>query len=420
LFHCTSSRTRACYERALVRILSELLSEMIKMLTVAVVLLALALLHPFAVCASAGQNSANYPEISIPGAPDHGIFDPSIARNGAGKLYMTLSGVASTVPGGDFNTLAVRTYLASSSDQGKTWQLGGVVNPDVQVNVKGDRGSWQSEVSTLAFDPHAPKESRWKLVWHQYLAVKGDRKFAHGWMAYKEAATPEGLAVAKPVKLFIGKGYDKDGDDPAGSTHTPIPGSGVNKVHKMASALEDCIFLSEAGMLAKPEALYMSMLCFKPKLLGLLGAYHHVILLKCARPCDATKPGAWSYAGTVLTPEDAEELSMRKFSASDLFSEGGRDYIAVSPVSGEPVPESYKGCVVFRFADIARGEVERGGGKRPVPALTVSMDKDSFNGACSFLPSGPNKGLLIGRVNFYAQGGKPNAAFHLFNTNTGP
>jgi hypothetical protein len=115
-------------------------------------------------------NGSNYPEITIPGAPDHGIFDPSVAGNGAGKLYMTLSGVASTIPGGGFDTLAVRTYLASSSDRGKTWQLGGVVSPDVQVKVKGDRGSWQSGSHRPSF---MPQRSRWKVVWHQYLAVRG-------------------------------------------------------------------------------------------------------------------------------------------------------------------------------------------------------------------------------------------------------
>ena len=288
------------------------------------------------------------------------------------------------------------------------------------MKVKGDRGSWQSEVPTLTFDPHAPKELRWKVVWHQYLAVKGDRKFAHGWMAYKEAATPEGLAAAKPVKLFVGNGYDKADDDPAGATHTPIPGPAVNKVHKMAGALEDCIFLSEAGMLAKPGALYMSMLCFKPKLLGLLGAHHHVILLKCARPCEATRPGAWSYAGTVLTPDDAEDLNLRKFSASDLFTEGGRDYITVSPVGDTPVPEAYKGCVVFRFADITSGKVERGGGGRPVAALSASMNKDSFNGACTFLPEGANKGLLIGRIEFVKNTNGVDATFHIFRSNVSP
>jgi hypothetical protein len=382
-------------------------------------ILALVMLAPGA---SAGPADTKFSEISIPGAPDHGIFDPSVASSGAGKLYMSLSGVSSAMPGGGFTTLGVSTYLASSSDQGKSWQFSGVINPDIDVQLDRapHRGRWQSEVSALTFDPQASKQARWKLVWHQYLNIGGDRKFEHGWMAYKEAATPEELATAKPMKLFTGEGYDKISDDPAGWTHTPIPGPAMNKLHKIVPALEHCLFMSEAGMLAKPDALYMSMLCFKPKLLGLLGAYHHVILLKCDRPCEATKPGAWSYAGTALTPDDAENMNLQKFSASDLFSEGGRDYLTVSPVGNTPGPDSYKGCVVFRFADLATGRVERAANGHPAPALAVSVDKDSFNGACSFLPSTTNKELLIGRVSFFVHDGKPDATFHIFRSNAAP
>ena len=79
-----------------------------------------------------------------------------------------------------------------------------------------------------------------------------------------------------------------------------------------------------------------------------------------------------------------------------------------------------KGCVVFRFADLAAGKVDRGSGGRPVPAATASMNKDSFNGACTFLPSGANRGLLIGRADFMVRDNKPDAAFHIFRTNIAP
>lgn len=147
----------------------------------------------------------------------------------------------------------------------------------------------------------------------------------------------------------------------------------MNKVRKLASALENCVAVSEPGLLAKPDALYLSMICFKPKLLGLLGASHHVILLKCARPCEAAAPGAWSHAGTVLTPDDSEALNLGKFSASDLFSDGGHDYITVSPDGKTPVDGAYKGCAVFRFANLARGKLEHGANRHPVPVATASV-----------------------------------------------
>ena len=390
----------------------------------AVALGAVLVLNAFVPCSRAGQSGTSFTGISIPGAPDHGIFDPSVASDGAGKLYMSLSGVTSTIPGGGFATLGTRTYLAVSGDQGKSWQLSGVINPDVEVQLSRapspHRGRWQSEVSALVFDAQAPKQARWKLVWHQYLNINGDRKFEHGWIAYKEAATPEGLAAAKPVKLFTAAAYDTVSDKADGWTHTPIPGPGVNKVRKLASALENCIAVSEPGLLAKPDALYLSMICFKPKLLGLLGASHHVILLKCARPCEAAAPGAWSHAGTVLTPEDSEALNLGKFSASDLFSDGGRDYITVSPDGKTPVDGAYKGCAVFRFADLARGKLEHGANGHPVPVATASVNKDSFNGACTFVPAGANKGLLIGQVDFVVRDKKPDATFHIFRSNIAP
>jgi hypothetical protein len=61
------------------------------------------------------------------------------------------------------------------------------------------------EVTALAFDPGAPQPARWKLFWHQYLNVNGDRYFEHGWLAYKEAETPEQLVSARPVKLITAR-----------------------------------------------------------------------------------------------------------------------------------------------------------------------------------------------------------------------
>jgi hypothetical protein len=362
---------------------------------------------------------AGMSEIKLAGAPDHGIFDPSVASDGAGKLYMSLSGVAATTPGGSFGTAAVRTYLAASSDQGKNWQLSGLINPDIAVTLgkAPTNGRWQSEVSALVFDTQAPKQARWKLVWHQYLNINGDRKFEHGWIAYKEAETPGALATAKAVKLFTAAAYDAVNDTTTGWTRSPIAGAGVNKVQQLSPALAGCIAVSEPGLLSKPDALYMSQVCFKSSSAGIT---NDVVLLKCARPCNAAAPGAWSYAGTALTPADSQALSLGKFSASDLFSDNGKDYIAVSPEGTTPVADAYKGCNVFRFADIASGKVERVASGRPSPATAVSMSADSFNGACTFLPTGANKGLLIGRIDFVKITNGVDATFHIFRSNVSP
>jgi hypothetical protein len=369
--------------------------------------------------ATSAPATAGMSEITLAGAPDHGIFDPSIASDGAGSLYMSLSGVASTTLGGSFGTTAVRTYLASSRDQGKSWRLSGVINPDIGVTLgkAPTVGRWQSEVSALVFDAQAPKQARWKLILHQYLNINGDRKFEHGWIAYKEAETPGALAAAKPVKLFTAAAYDTVNDDTNGWTRSPIAGAGVNKLQQLASALQGCLIVTEPGLLSKADALYMSLVCFKS---GLAGVTSDVVLLKCARPCNAAAPGAWSYAGTALTTADSQALGSGKTSASDLFSHNGKDYITVSPVGDTPVADAYKGCKVFRFADIASGKVERAANGRPSPAAAVSMSTDSFNGACAFLPAGANKGLLIGQIDFVKTTTGADATFHVFRSNVSP
>ena len=161
----------------------------------------------------------------------------------------------------------------------------------------------------------------------------------------------------------------------------------------------------------------MSQVCFQS---GSAGITTGVVLLKCARPCNAAAPGAWSYAGTALTAADSQALGLGKFSASDLFSDNGMDYITVSPEGTTPVADAYKGCNVFRFANIASGKIERDANGRPSPATAVSMSADSFNGACTFLPAGANKGLLIGRIDFVKTTNGADATFHIFRSNVSP
>jgi hypothetical protein len=145
----------------------------------------------FALLPVTTAQSAGKTEIVISGTPDHGVFDPSVARSDSRRLYMSLSGVSSTAAGGSLGALAVQTLLAFSDDQGLSWQLvKQAVTPEIEVSLDSfaapHRGRWQSEVSALLFDPYASKDSRWKLFWHQYLNANGQRRFEHGWPAYAE------------------------------------------------------------------------------------------------------------------------------------------------------------------------------------------------------------------------------------------
>ena len=93
------------------------------------------------------SRAARKAEILLAGAPDRGIFDPSIAGDGR-RLYMTVSGVSSKAAGSGLGVTAVRSYLARSQDQGRTWQLvGGAVNPDVEASLDDRRAGSSSGIS---------------------------------------------------------------------------------------------------------------------------------------------------------------------------------------------------------------------------------------------------------------------------------
>jgi hypothetical protein len=168
-------------------------------------------------------------------------------------------------------------------------------------------------------------------------------------------------------------------------------------------------------VLARPDALYLAMICFRGSLFGLFGVSNQVVLLKCGRPCDTTRPEGWSYVGTVLSHRDAERLGMRKFSAADLFAGDGRSFVMVSPGEG-----AYKGCAVFPFEDLATGAITRDADGRPHLDVFVELDKDSFNGACAFLPDGLHRGLVIGRVDFAAGRGGIEPTLRIFATGVMP
>ena len=361
-------------------------------------------------------------EVLLPGAPDHGIFDPSVAADETGNIYMSLSGVSSTPAGDGVGELAVSTYLVMSVDQGKLWRLVGLVNPSVAVPLRAAHaphlGRWQNEVSALVFDRYARPGARWKLFWHQYLNVNGVRQFQHGWIAYKEARSPAELATAKTRKLITARAYDPVNNDESGWTHSPIAGPALLPIADLARDLSRCAAVTEPGVLAKPDGLYLSLVCIRGSPFGLLGFTNRVILLKCTRPCSAA--GSWSYAGTALTQQDAQALGMRKVSASDMFSIDGHDFITVSPVGTVPVPDSYKGCVIFRFADLSRAGILRDPDGHAQIQTRVDLGAASFNGACSYLPSKTDPGLLIGRLKFVRRSSVTEVTFHIYRTSLTP
>jgi hypothetical protein len=147
-------------------------------------------------------------------------------------------------------------------------------------------------------------------------------------------------------------------------------------------------------MLATSSALYVSMLCAKSL------TDHRIILLKCDSPCDLSSAPSWSYLGTALNDADAASFGFDEgFSAPNLVTSSGQNYLIVTPQSTTPFDGHYNGCMAFRFTDIDTASIQKTGGVPDIVA-TVNGDAGSFNGACTYLPAASKAGVIYSQAFF--------------------
>lgn len=361
--------------------------------------------------------------ISLPGVSASGVFDLFVADTAPGqRAWMSFSAVDPSPRWPEKDTRTITTRLAYSDDQGATWiDLGARIN-DISEAPSGSKAqTWVNEVSSLVYDPYAPQQERWKLFWHHYLRLNEDGQFQNGWIGYKSAATPQALRPAKEVKLFGARAYDAVNDDPQSKTYPPVGGPPVVHVHALHKDLGMCLALSEPGAMVMQSGLYMSLVCYEPRVqnvigllgMGLLGVKARVIMLKCDSPCYPASSGAWRYIATMLTDDDAQSVGFRGYSAPDLFAQEGRAYLIVTRVSDKPWKGSYNGCDIYRFASLETAVLEQDHGK-PHIVEQVRGHRGAFSGACTYQPSVAASGFLYGEVKFADR-----PIFQIFQTGVG-
>lgn len=95
----------------------------------------------------------------------------------------------------------------------------------------------------------------------------------------------------------------------------------------------------------------------------------------------------------MLSNTDAATLGFVNFSAPELVESQGRRFLIVSPVSNQPFPDSYNGCLVYEFADFNTATVVLGG----TGLKQVNGTPGMFNGACGYDPL-HSGGVVYGQV----------------------
>lgn len=289
----------------------------------------------------------------------------------------------------------VSTHLTYSDDDGTTWCDAGVVNqatavpPEEQpASLAMPHGHWNHEVASIAYDPGAPPEARWRLVWHRYIHIEDadpatdDRRFQHGWIAQRTASTAEGLRTAPEGKLFSSRAYHATPEIEA-YNDAVLDTTPEWRLDRDAD-LGGCLAFSEPGMIASEGQLYVAMFCFR-------SAREQDIVL--VRLDHAT--GRWDYTGTLLTTRDAAAINsaLVGFNGADLFSIGGTHRLLVSPTAGA----GYLGCIEYEV-DLTAGALRDtdGNGPDPLYALPKNPAPGVYQtGACTYGEGSP-LGLIVG------------------------
>ena len=133
-------------------------------------------------CGSSNDSSSTVTpqaqKLSINGSGTLGIFDPSVAKDpSSNRLWMSYSSVEVSSFYDPSIYWAVSIRLAFSDDNGVNWQHESMISPAVETLLgpiteshptadipANSQGIWQSETSSLVYDPSAPQAERWKLI----------------------------------------------------------------------------------------------------------------------------------------------------------------------------------------------------------------------------------------------------------------
>lgn len=350
-------------------------------------------LVPLAAClllmGGARAQTAADREVRTPNAGDLGIFDPSLARDPAGdRLWMAHAIVRSAPAPGEPGRRAVSIGLSWQATPDGQWRsTPGPLAATLPVTARGRAALWQAEVPTLFHDPGAPPGARWKLLYHRYLHLDR-RRFEHGWIALKEAATPAALARAPEIKLLTARGYRAVNDDAAGWTRTPVAGPPRIAVHIAWPQLRHCAALTEPGAQADAHTVRLSLSCSEPRLFR--PPRPRLVMLACTQPCRYGDIAAWRVVETPARVCGGSGCSSPPpLTASEIAPLPDGLLLLVSPLGRRPFANAYLGC---------EGYLLPGAGAPGVPARRVLRLRSAapvHHGACDYLARDARRGVLF-------------------------
>ena len=152
------------------------------------------------------------------------------------------------------------------------------------------------------------------------------------------------------------------------------------QLNALDPALSDCIAFTEPGLLPKSSGIYVSLLCATAAPPG------KIILLRCDHHMNNC-----AYLGVLIDGSEAASIDSGydNFSASELVSVNGQDYLIVTPSEAT----IYRGCVFYKILDLDLAIIEREGGNAKATAIIEAHG--DFNGACGYVEGLTGSGVMI-------------------------
>lgn len=316
---------------------------------------------------------------------EQGNFDPAPTVDAAGTIWMSYTHISEATSG----KRLIETRIATTADAGLNWQDTGVtVNAATSLSLPppNNVNAIAHEVSRLVYNPYAETAGAepWLMVWHRYPGVllgedKNFQLLQHGWLALKSGTTA--TTLGRERKMFTGAAYDtSNNNDSFGPPEFPLD-------TLFATDLQDCQLFTEPGILPKSEGVYVSLFCAGADLPG------KVVLLRCGHDM-----ANCSYLGDLIDGSEASLIntSYSDFSAPELVSVNGQDFLIVSPVSISD--DLYRGCMVFKITDLGGAEIERSDGS--AVGNVIVAEHGDFNGACGYVEGLTGSGIMMSEAFF--------------------
>lgn len=327
-------------------------------------------------------NDSTCPEISIVGDPVatdafRGLGDPSLEYDSdTDTLWMSYSwlDVIETSPlDPALINFGIRTHLAMSADQGRSFQFVRAINVAAAENNPDNAqpGFAAHEVSTLV----KGSLGQWQVLWLRYFdfaAGTGDRSD----FRYQRTVASDPAELGDAQEDWIrGIGLS--------------PSISVPHNLSLIPELADCTIYTEPALYANSTATYLATYCIVINAQGLRDeAAERLVLFR-------EESNGYSYLGELLNAADAVTLGVDKLEQADISTAlDGSLLLIVTPIDNDALPP-HQGCVVFEIQDLETASVERDANGNAIPRAIITGDGSGLGpGLCTY-DSASETGVIL-------------------------